>query len=239
MLIPEGEDKVGSYFMANGFAEGYFGIQVNSDTERRVLFSVWSPFSTDDPNAIPEEYKIQLLAKGADVYTGEFGNEGAGGQSYLVYPWNAGTTYVFLTHVMPDGDGNTVYTSYFKEKNATAWQLIASFLRPHTATWYTRPHAFLENFIDYNGYLGRRVYYETPWVYGTDNEWHPLTEVHFTTDDIGRREYRKDLSGGVEQGKFYLRNGGFFNGLVTPNSEFVLPVSNTMPDIDFALLPRQ
>lgn len=239
MSIPAGEDKIGSYFMANGFAEGYFGIQVNSDTERRVLFSVWSPFSTDDPNAIPDDYKIRLLAKGADVYTGEFGNEGAGGQSYLVYPWKAGTTYVFLTHVMPDGDGNTVYTSYFKEKNATAWQLIASFLRPHTATWYTRPHAFLENFIDYNGYLGRRVYYETPWVYGTDNEWHPLTEVRFTTDDIGRREYRKDLSGGVEQGKFYLRNGGFFNGSVTPNSEFVLPVSNAMPSIDFELLPQE
>ena len=30
--------------MANGFGEGYFGIQVNGPNERRVLFSVWSPF---------------------------------------------------------------------------------------------------------------------------------------------------------------------------------------------------
>ena len=38
--IDEGQDVIGSYFMANGFAEGYFGIQVNSESERRILFSV-------------------------------------------------------------------------------------------------------------------------------------------------------------------------------------------------------
>ena len=52
MTIPKNNDVVGSYFMANGFAEGYFGIQVNSETERRILFSVWSPYKTDDPNSI-------------------------------------------------------------------------------------------------------------------------------------------------------------------------------------------
>ncbi|TDA79183.1 DUF5077 domain-containing protein, partial [Halomonas marinisediminis] len=56
--VPEGEDVIGSYYMANGFRDGYFGIQVNSETERRVLFSVWSPYETQDPNNIPEDYKI-------------------------------------------------------------------------------------------------------------------------------------------------------------------------------------
>ena len=41
ITVPEGQDVLGSYFMANGFNEGYFGFQVNSDTERRVLI----PFS--------------------------------------------------------------------------------------------------------------------------------------------------------------------------------------------------
>src|SRR5690606_5261534 len=54
VTVPEGEDVVGSYFMANGFTGGYFGIQVNSESERRVLFSVWSPYSTDNPEDIPE-----------------------------------------------------------------------------------------------------------------------------------------------------------------------------------------
>ncbi len=80
ITVPKGNDVVGSYFMANGFAEGYFGIQVNSLTERRVLFSVWSPFNTDNQKEIPESHKIVMLKKGATVHAGEFGNEGAGGQ---------------------------------------------------------------------------------------------------------------------------------------------------------------
>lgn len=238
LLIPEGEDAVGSYFMANGFAQGYFGIQVNSESERRILFSVWSPYNTDNPGEIPEEFKIKLLAKGEGVYTGEFGNEGSGGQSYKIFPWKAETAYGFLTRAVPDEAGNTTFTSYFRETETGQWQLIASFLRPKTQTWYTRPHAFLENFIDHSGYLGRRVQYNNPWVYTTTGEWIPLTEARFTTDDIGNREYRKDLSGGIDSGRFYLRNGGFFNGEVEPNQGFDLDVNNTMPDINLESLPK-
>lgn len=147
VTVPEGSDPIGSYFMANGFGEGYFGIQVNSETERRILFSVWSPFETDNPKDIPDEEKIVLLKKGDEVYTGEFGNEGSGGQSYLRYPWKAGQTYSFLNSVMPDGKGNTTYTAYFLDPEVGEWMLIASFLRPKTDTWYKRPHSFLENFV--------------------------------------------------------------------------------------------
>ena len=61
VTVPEGEDAPGSFFMANGFGEGYFGIQVNGPAERRVLFSVWSPFTTDDPSKVPEEDRVVLL----------------------------------------------------------------------------------------------------------------------------------------------------------------------------------
>ncbi|HEU4788813.1 MAG TPA: DUF5077 domain-containing protein, partial [Flavobacterium sp.] len=37
ITVPVGQDIIGSYYMANGFGEGYFGIQVNSDHERRIL----------------------------------------------------------------------------------------------------------------------------------------------------------------------------------------------------------
>ena len=113
LTVPQGEDVLGSYFMANGFGEGYFGIQVNSRTERRVLFSVWSPYNTDNPKEIPDEQKVLLVKKGKDVNTGEFGNEGSGGQSYLLYNWKAGNTYRFLTHIRPFERGYTEYTSYF------------------------------------------------------------------------------------------------------------------------------
>ena len=65
--------------MAIGFGEGYFGMQVNSATERRILFSVWSPQSTDNPNEISGDNKVELLQKGDGVTINEFGGEGSGG----------------------------------------------------------------------------------------------------------------------------------------------------------------
>ncbi|MBI1314714.1 DUF5077 domain-containing protein [bacterium] len=118
ITVPEGQDPIGTFYMANGFGQGYFGMQVNGPQERRVLFSVWSPFKTDNPRDIPEDQRIVALSRGSRVHIGEFGNEGSGGQSYLVYPWNAGRTYRFLTKVEPDSQGNTVYTSWFGDKAA-------------------------------------------------------------------------------------------------------------------------
>lgn len=146
ITVPEEGETMHSYYMAAGFGEGYFGMQYNSPTERRILFSVWSPFDTQDPKEIPDDQKIKLLRRGKNVHIGEFGNEGAGGQSYLKYPWKAGHTYKFLMQVRPDGKGNTAYTAYFYATDEKEWKLIASFLRPQTSTWYRRPHSFLENF---------------------------------------------------------------------------------------------
>lgn len=236
ITIPEGEDPIGSYFMANGFGEGYFGIQVNSPTERRVLFSVWSPYATDNPNAIPEDQKIKLLKKGDEVYTGEFGNEGSGGQSFLRFPWKAGTTYRFLNSVEPDGNGNTIYTAYFFAPEVGDWMLIASFLRPKTDTWYRQPHSFLENFIPESGHLTRLVKYTNQWMADQDGNWFELREAKFTGDDIARRGYRKDFDGGQESSGFYLKNGGFFNSSTALQSMHQRSTFGQKPVIDFEKL---
>jgi hypothetical protein len=238
MTIPDGEDVVGSYFMANGFAEGYFGIQVNSATERRILFSVWSPYSTDDPREIPEEQRIKLLRKGEGVTTGEFGNEGSGGQSYLVYPWKAGITYGFLLEAIPEaGMGSTRYTAWFREKGSGSWRLIASFSRPQTTTWVARPHSFLENFIPEAGQYSRKGYYGNQWAVNREGKWFELTEARFTVDNTGRKEARMDFSGGVEEGRFFLKNCGFFNETTPAGSRFTRPATGEKPEIDFNLLP--
>lgn len=236
MTVPEGGDPVGSYFMANGFGEGYFGIQVNSETERRILFSVWSPFSTDNPGDIPEDQRIKLLKKGKNVYTGEFGNEGSGGQSYLKYNWVAGNTYKFLNAVEPDGQGNTVYTAYFFAPELGEWLLIASFLRPKTDTWYTRPHSFLENFIPDSGYLERSVSYDNQWMGDYAGNWTALTEAKFTADDIAKRGYRKDFAGGSDNQTFFLKNGGFFNDATELQSMHQRAVKGDIPQIDLEKL---
>lgn len=231
VTVPEGQDPVGSYFMSNGFGEGYFGMQVNSETERRVLFSVWSPFETDDPEQIPDEHKIILVKKGDDVQTGEFGNEGSGGQSFLRYNWQAGTTYCFLTHIRPSENGYSEYTSYFFAPEVGSWKLIAQFLRPGTTTYYTRPHSFLENFINRNGYLGRKAYYNNQWVYTKEGEWIELTQGTFTADATARAAARMDYKGGAEPSGFFLQNCGFFDDYTQIQTVFNRPAIKNRPNI--------
>jgi hypothetical protein len=239
ITVPIGQDPIGSYFMANGFAEGYFGIQVNGPEERRVLFSVWSPFQTDNPRDIPEDQRIVTLGQGPEVHVGEFGNEGSGGQSYLVYPWKAGVTYRFLTEVKPDGEGHTIYTSWFGDKAANEWRLIASFRRPKTDTHLRGFHSFLESFSPAHGYLGRRADYGNIWVRDIDGEWHECTEARFTVDATGNGRHRLDFAGGSVAEHFYLRNCGFFSDTGTPGTRFTRTSSaQHQPQIDLEALPR-
>ncbi|MBE7175934.1 MAG: DUF3472 domain-containing protein [Mucilaginibacter polytrichastri] len=219
VTVPKGEDTEGSYFMANGFGEGYFGMQVNSASERRVLFSVWSPYTTDDPNSIPDSMKIRLLEKGEGVQTGEFGNEGSGGQSYLVYPWEAGKTYAFLTRATPDATGNTtVYAAYFKMQGEKGWKLIARFRRPQTHTYLKSLYSFLENFNPETGFTARKGLYGNQWIGTSDGRWQEITSATFTADATAGKNYRKDYAGGAEGRSFYLKNCGFFAGFTPVNT---------------------
>lgn len=236
VTVPEGQDPIGSYFMANGFGEGYFGMQVNGEKERRVLFSVWSPFTTDNPKEIPEDHKVKLLAKGKDVHGGEFGGEGSGGQSFLVYPWKAGTTYKFLNRVRPDGNGQSIYTAWFFAPEDGKWQLIASFRRPKTDKYLTGAHSFLENFADRNGYLGRGARYGNQWARTAEGKWIEVTRCRFTGDDIASRRYRLDYAGGVSNGRFFMRNGGFFAEPVKLGSQFEREPTGKEPKIDLGSL---
>ncbi|MBK3516180.1 DUF3472 domain-containing protein [Carboxylicivirga marina] len=234
ITVPEGQDVLGSYFMANGFGEGYFGIQVNSPTERRILFSVWSPFHTDNPNDIPEEQRIKLLKKGDEVYTGKFGNEGSGGQSYLKYNWKAGITYGFLLKAHPSENNSTDYTAWFMDPELNEWQLIASFRRPQTSTYIKRPHSFLENFYTQMGNTSRMAYYTNQWVRNTEGKWYELTKAKFTADATARKHSRLDYAGGVHKGKFFMKNCGFFNERVAFDQYFERKEEGLQPEIDFS-----
>jgi len=236
LTVPAGNDPIGSYYMANGFAEGYFGMQRNSRTERRILFSVWSPFETDDPNAIPEDQKIRLLKKGKGVHAGEFGDEGSGGQSYLIYDWKPGTVCKFLNSVEPDGKGNTIYTAYFMDANTGKWLLIASFLRPKTDTYYQHPHSFLEIFEPANGNVSRKLLLNNQWACDTNGHWISLSRAVLTGDINARKKYRVDFDGGVEGRYFFLKNGGFFNANTALDTKFTRVGKGKEPVVDFGKL---
>ena len=236
VTVPQGQDQIGSYFMTNGFGEGYFGIQVNSAEERRVLFSVWSPFQTDDPSKIPAEDRVTLLKKGEGVTIGEFGNEGSGGQSYLRYPWQAGQSYRFLLKATPAAENRTTYTAWFYPAESGKWQLIASFSRPKTQTYLRHHHAFLENFITEAGQFSREARYGNQWVRTQAGQWLPLLQASFSYDDTAARKSRWDYQGGVKDGQFYLKNGGFFADYTKYDSKFSR-TATAAPELDLTQLP--
>ena len=229
LTVPAGEDKIGTYFMANGFGEGYMGIQVNSETERRVLFSVWDP----------DKGQTTLVRKGNGVTAGRFGGEGTGGQSYMLFDWKAGTTYKFLTQGKPDGAGNTVYTSWFFAPETAGWKLIATFTRPNTNKYLTNFHGFLENFIPEQGYLARKAHWSNQWVRLAAGTWSEVTEFKFTVDATAKNRQRLDYAGGTENGKFFLKMDGFFAANVQPNTLFSKPVTGMPPQVELSALPLE
>ncbi|MBE6724108.1 MAG: DUF3472 domain-containing protein [Ruminococcaceae bacterium] len=239
-VVPEGKDPVGTYAMAIGFDGGYFGIQTNSQTERRILFSVWSPHVTDDPSSIPENRRVVCLSKNARTHVGEFGGEGAGGQSYAVYDWKSGVRHRFLMRVSPDGTGRCVFTAYFFFPDSGRFEEIASFLRPETDTWLLSPHCFLENFHDANGYLPRQAVFSNPWARTKEGRWFTPRRLRFTGDATARRGWRLDYGGAFdEEGAFVLKNGGFFNGDTPLGTVFDRPRLPALPpDLEPFVLSR-
>jgi hypothetical protein len=241
ITVPEGNDVIGSYYMANGFGQGYFGYQVNSETERRVLFSVWSPYQTDNPDEIPDDQRVDLLRKGDNVVVNDFGNEGSGGQSYLVYNWEAGKTYRFLLKGEPAaGETNkTDFTAWFSSEYNDEWKLIASWRRPITNTYLTNLYSFLENFNTRTGPIERMAYYNNQWILDTSGYWYELNRARFTADATARDKARLDYAGGFfsNEDGFYMKNCGFFDETSPIDTWHTRPLQGQQPQVDIEELP--
>ncbi|EJD38457.1 hypothetical protein AURDEDRAFT_146816 [Auricularia subglabra TFB-10046 SS5] len=231
VTVPAGQDAVGTYCMAAGFDGGYAGIQVR-ENDRWVLFSVWD---ADDGQ------KTTLVSKGAGVVDNSFGGEGTGGQAHLVFDWVAGNTYKFITRIRPDGAGSTLFSAWFSapEAGAGAWRYLATWKRPATITYQAGAHSFLESFIDTNGFVGRRAQYGNQWARSTSGVWTELTTAYFTGDATANNAQRMDYAGGVECGRFYLRNCGFFADYVPLDQTFNRPATGQQPTVDVEALPTQ
>ncbi|GAA4337773.1 DUF3472 domain-containing protein [Mucilaginibacter gynuensis] len=239
ITVPAGNDIIGSYFEADGFGEGYFGMQVNSPTERRVLFSIWSPFVTDDPKSIPDSMQVKMLKKGTTVHAGEFGDEGSGGQSYMNYPWQAGKAYGFLVCAEPGKNANTTtFTAWFKDISTGKWYLIASFKRPKTLARLKHIYSFLENFDPEKGDKTRMAFYHNQWAGDSADNWHVITEAKLTADATANSHYRKDYAGGLKDGKLYLKNCGFFNDFEPLLQLYKPTIKSTTPVVDLKALPQ-
>ena len=201
-------NPIPTYYEVCGWHRGYFGMQVNSGTERRIIFSVWDAGKeANDRSKVAEENKVKLLAKGEGVFADSFGNEGTGGHSHLVYDWKTGDTYRFLVTAKPDGDA-TIYSGYFFFPEKQTWGLIASFRAPHDGAYLHGLYSFDEDFGGQYGQRRRLAEFGAQWIRTAKGEWKELTEARFT--HTGKVETdRFDFSAGVVGDRFTLASGGY------------------------------
>jgi hypothetical protein len=230
-------DPIWSYYMACGFSRGYFGIQVNSPTERRIIFSAWDAGKEPtDRSKVAQDNQVQLIAKGPNVFTGSFGHEGTGGHSHLVYPWKTGQTYRFAVTAQPDGTG-TIYSGYFYFPERKAWGLIASFRAPKDGGYLHGLYSFNEEFNAANGFQKRQAEFGPQWIKTAGGTWAELRTAHFTYTKSGSKD-RQDRAAGVDGDRFFLSNGGFVPTGVKYGDEFTRPVSGKQPEIMLPPLPQ-
>ena len=233
------EDPLATYYMACGFHRGYFGMQVNSPTERRIIFSVWDAASgrnARDRSTVDKENQTQLVAKGEGVEASVFGNEGTGGHSHLIYPWKVGDVMRFVLTAKPDGE-HTVYTGYWYHPAKKQWMLVASFRAPKDGHYLGGLYSFSENFGGSNGHLQRKALFGPQWIRLDDGTWQELTRATFSHDPTGKAD-RIDRFMGVAHGRFFLSQGGFVEGYTKYGDPFDRPATGTPPqDLKLPAIP--
>jgi len=230
-------DPLYTYYMVCGWNRGYFGMQVNGPTERRIIFSVWDAGGeSKSREKVGTDDRATLIAKGEGVQSGDFGNEGTGGHSHLVYNWKTGSTQRFLVTAKVTDPTHTIYTGYWFHPDQKKWMIISSWKAPKTGTWLSGLYSFSENFGGQNGYLQRKCLYGNQWVRTDKGDWIEVTHASFSHDGTGKED-RLDRYMGVENGKFFLSQGGFVDG---PAMKFGTPFdrpAGKVPPADLKLPP--
>ncbi len=230
------ETPLWTYFEACGWHRGYFGMQVNSPTERRIIFSVWdSGKEHADRNKVGQQDRVTLVAKGDGVFAGDFGNEGTGGHSHLIFDWKTGEKQRFLVTAKPTDATHTIYSGYWFRPEQKKWMLISSWKAPQDGSFLHGLYSFSENFGGSNGELRRKALYGNQWFRTTDGQWHEQTTGTFSHDPTGKTD-RLDRFMGGQDGQFFLSTGGFVPGFTKYGTLFTRPATG-QPPADLNTLP--
>ena len=233
------EDPVWTFYMACGWHRGYFGMQVNSRTERRIIFSVWdSGNEAVSREKVGVENRVSLVAKGEGVYSGDFGNEGTGGHSHLKYLWKTGEKQRFIVTAKPTDATHTVFSGFYFHPDKKEWMLISSWRAPKEGGYLRGLHSFSENFGGENGHLRRKALYGNQWIRLSGGEWVELSVASFSHDPTGKAD-RIDRFMGIENGEFFLSHGGFVPGYTPFGQKFTRPTVGRSPgDLVLPAIPN-
>ncbi len=207
------ESAPGTYFMAAGFRDGYFGLQELANGKKLIIFSVWDPTSGDDPKTVPPEKRVKLLKQGDGVRVGRFGGEGTGGQSFHDFTWKTGESYRFLVTTTTDGPDRTAFAAYFYFPETKSWKHLATFSTVTKNKTLGGYYSFVEDFRrnKISTTKLRRASFNNAWVKTTKGDWLELTTARFTAD----ANPVLNIDAGLKADRFFLATGGTIENTTT------------------------
>jgi hypothetical protein len=235
--VPTGKDPLYTFYMSIGFYRGYLGMQTNSPTERRVLFSVWdSADAENDPNHTAAD-NVSLVAKGTNVTSNGFGGEGTGGQTYINANWQTNQTVAFIMNVRQETTNSVLLSAWYKLEGQSTWNYMATWRAPKEQRNFDGFYSFLENFGYSNGQLQRQAEYYNAWAKeSASGNWVHLNKVTYSNTD-GAVGQRVDFEQGVSPtntNRFYMSSGGYTPTIKTAVN--TVPLSTTPPNVPLTTL---
>jgi hypothetical protein len=170
-------------------AGGYCGIQHNSETERRTIFSIWDT----SPSLHP-----MVIAADPRTSHNRFGGEGEGGHTHMLWPWNVGETFQFFVRKQPAKNDATDTRYYVYDRVQRKWLHSATISNPNggkpsVATIGGGLNSFLENFAGKDRAMAKLALYRL-WLgpsveamkcltkAGGDGTWGQLHDAYFLAE---------------------------------------------------------
>jgi len=220
----------GTYFCACGWNKGYFGIQELDGGKKVVIFSVWDS-DQNNPEAVQDEKRVNLLHKDKKVLIGRFGGEGTGGQSFLDFDWKAGETYRFLVTAKVNGN-RTEYSGFFFAPEQKGWNHLVSFSTITGGKNLGGYYSFVEDFKRdrVSTTKIRKARFANAWVKTARGEWEGVTQAKFTADN----NPATNIDAGIKDEQFFLATGG-----KTENADTQLGESMVLPADDKRAVPAE
>ena len=115
--------------------------------------------------------------------------------------------------------------------------LISSWRAPKDGGWLHGLYSFSENFGGSNGHLQRKALFGNQWIRLEDGKWSEITSAAFSHDGTGKSD-RLDRFMGVENGQFFLSNGGFVPGFTKFGEKFTRPAIGKAPELELPVQAR-
>jgi hypothetical protein len=182
--------------------------QLDSSTNKIVIFSVWDPTRGDDANKVPLEQRVQVLYQDASTKVSRFGGEGTGGKCIWPYVWQTNETCRFVVHAVVDRD-RTSYAGWFFDGHAHEWRHLVTFSTRTSGRHLRGPYSFVEDFRRDGKSVNetRRARFGNGWLRGVDGKWVSLNQATFTASSA-EWESKDNIDAGIFDNTFYLATGG-------------------------------